>query len=68
MKLNDRRKEALIQLEGQMRLGTKPTSLSAAEAKLKGFKNIDGKYREPMSPSDRYKKQQQISVLKERIK
>lgn len=67
MKILQRRKEAIAQLEEQLKEGTKPTKLSAETAKAKGLKMKDGKYREPLSGWDIYKKQDQIKTLKDRI-
>lgn len=68
MKIKERRIKAIKQLEEQISKGTKPTKKSAATSVLKGYKKIDGKYREPLNAIDISKKTQQIETLKERIK
>jgi len=68
MKLNERRKHAALQIENQLKAGTKPTKKSAQEAKDLGFKKYNGKYVEPLNEKDIAKKQSELATLKQRIK
>lgn len=58
-----RRISAKEELEKQLKDGTKPTRLSAEAAKGKGFKKINGKFREPLTTTDIKKIKRQVDNL-----
>lgn len=68
MKLNERRKDALAQLEQQLKDNRRPYYGSAETAKMMNLKKINGKYQTDINPKLKQRINDQITTLQERIK